>query len=93
MARTKLEYVDRTDLWLNHPWRTTRVITVPKGADTYTLPSYYALDKPVTDPLYATITVAIDKKFKVIELNYEFIDIDLQADKEFIILVRDEALG
>ena len=93
MARTRMGYTDRTDFWLNHPWRPSRVITVPKGVDTYTLPSYYDINVPVTDPSYSSIPVRVDRKFKVIRLDYVFTEPEYEDDTEYVLLVRAEALG
>jgi hypothetical protein len=85
---SSMKSVDITYIWMEDPCKPSRRVIVHNRSVYVDITSGYSTDSNV-------VRVYIPKthKFCVYEIRYDFTNSELNEDREFVLLVRAEALG
>jgi len=96
-SKVQLKYSDVTLIWLENPFRPNRRVVAPKGSVSVTLASYYSLQSKATGKAIESgddeVKIYLGAYLTVAEIQYEFEDPELKADKEYVLIVREDTLG
>ena len=85
---SSMKSIDITPLWLEGPHQPSRRVVVYNQSMYVDITSGY-----FSDHNRVRVYMPLARKFRIYEIQYDFPNPDLNEDREFILLVREEALG